>query len=65
LLKRGIVGAWHKVDAKHLPAYLDEVCFRFNNRNNPYLLRDTIMKLVASPNFEYKELTARQEEPAA
>lgn len=29
LLKRGIVGTWHKVSAKHLPAYLDEMCFRF------------------------------------
>jgi hypothetical protein len=41
------VGTWHKVDAKHLPAYLAEMCFRFNNRNNPYLFRDTIMKLIA------------------
>jgi transposase-like protein len=65
LLKRGIVGTWHKVDAKHLPAYLDEMCFRFNNRKNPYLFRDTIIKLIASPNLEYKELTAQQEEPAA
>ena len=65
LLKRGIVGTWHKVDAKHLPAYLDEMCFRFNNRKNPYLFRDTIIKLIASENLEYKDLTAKQEEPAA
>jgi transposase-like protein len=39
LLKRGIVGTWHKVSAKHLPAYLDEMCFRFNNRKNPYLFQ--------------------------
>jgi transposase-like protein len=65
LLKRGIVGTWHKVDAKHLPAYLDEMCFRFNNRKNPYLFRDTLTKLVNTPNLEYKELTATQAEPAA
>ncbi len=59
LLKRGIVGTWHKVDAKHLPAYLDEMCFRFNNRKNPYLFRDTIIKLIAAANLEYKELTAK------
>jgi transposase-like protein len=46
LLKCGIVGTWHKVSAKHLPAYLDEMCFRFNNRKNPYLFRDTIMKVL-------------------
>jgi hypothetical protein len=53
------------VDAKHLPAYFDEVCFRFNNHTNPYLFRDTLQKLISTPNIEYKELTVRQEEPAA
>ena len=57
LLKRGIVGSWHKVSAKHLPAYLDEMTFRFNNRNNPFLFRDTMMKLVEAPVLEYKKLT--------
>src|SRR5882762_8903333 len=65
LLKRGIFGTWHKVSAKHLPAYLDEMCFRFNNRKNPYLFRDTVIKLIQTPNLEYKELTAQQAEPAA
>ena len=64
LLKRGIVGTWHKVSAKHLPAYLDEMCFRFNNRKNPYLFRDTILKLIASPNLEYKHLTAKVQDAA-
>jgi hypothetical protein len=49
LLKRGIVGTWHKVSAKHLPAYLDEMCFRFNNRKNDFLFRDTLIKLILSP----------------
>jgi|SRR5580692_1276186 transposase-like protein len=64
LLKRGIVGTWHKVSAKHLPAYLDEMCFRFNNRKNPYLFRDTMLKLIGSPNIEYKDLTARVQDAA-
>jgi transposase-like protein len=59
LLKRGIMGTWHKISAKHLPAYLDEMCFRFNNRKNPYLFRDTVLKLIASSNLEYKNLTAK------
>jgi transposase-like protein len=57
LLKRGVMGTWHKVSAKHLPAYLDEMCFRFNNRKNPYLFRDTVLKLISSKNIEYKKLT--------
>jgi transposase-like protein len=58
LLKRGIVGSWHKLSAKHLSAYLDEMTFRFNNRDNPYLFRDTMMKLIEAPVLEYKKLTA-------
>jgi len=58
LLRRGIVGSWHKVSAKHLSAYLDEMTFRFNNRTNPYLFRDTLIKLVETNVLEYKKLTA-------
>jgi transposase-like protein len=58
LLKRGIIGTWHKVSAKHLAAYLDEMTFRFNNRNNPYLFRDTLLKLLEAPVLEYRKLTA-------
>jgi hypothetical protein len=43
---------------KHLPAYLQEMTWSFNNRKNRYLFRDTLMRLLASDNLEYKELTA-------
>ena len=55
LLKRGIIGSWHKVSAKHLSDYLDEMTFRFNNRSNPYLFHDTLMKLIEAPVLEYKK----------
>jgi transposase-like protein len=58
LFKRGIVGAWHKVSVKHLPAYLQEMTWRFNNRKNQYLFRDTLMRLLALENLEYKDLTS-------
>jgi transposase-like protein len=57
LLKRGIMGTWHRISAKHLPAYLDEMTFRFNNRKNIYLFRDTLLRLIETSNLEYKELT--------
>jgi len=57
LLKRGIIGTWHKVSAKHLQAYLDEMCFRFDNRKNPYLFRDTLLKMLEAEHVEYKSLT--------
>jgi transposase-like protein len=58
LFKRGIVGAYHQVSVKHLSAYLDEFEWRFNNRDNPHLFRDTMLKLIGSPNLEFKKLIA-------
>jgi hypothetical protein len=37
----------------------------FNVRKKPYLFRDTILKLIASPNLEYMELSAKQAKQAA
>lgn len=56
LLKRSIVGSYHHLSAKHLPAYLDEISFRYNNRDNPYLFRDTLMALIGAEAMPYQEL---------
>jgi transposase-like protein len=58
LFDRSVIGAYHKLSVKHLPAYLDEAAFRWNNRENPYLFRDTIFKLVEGDALPYKELVA-------
>lgn len=58
LFDRAVIGAYHKLSVKHLPAYLDEVAFRFNNRGNPYLFRDTLLRLVAADAMTYQELTS-------
>ncbi len=59
LLKRGIIGTWHQLSVKHLGAYLQEITWRYNNRKNQFLFRDTLMRLLTSENLEYKELTAK------
>ncbi len=59
LFKRSIIGSYHQISVKHLDRYLDELEFRFNNRNNPYLFRDALLRLIASGNLEYKTLTAK------
>ena len=58
LLKRSIVGSFHHVSADHLPKYIDELEWRFNNRENPYLFRDTLLSLMESDVMTYEELTA-------
>jgi transposase-like protein len=56
LLKRSVVGTYHQLSAKHLPAYLDEIAFRFNNRENPWLFRDTVYRLLAEEPLRYDAL---------
>ena len=58
LFKRSVIGSYHKVSHKHLDAYLDELEWRFNNRNNPYLFRDTLLKLISSENLPYQDLVS-------
>jgi len=56
LLKRSIIGSYHRVSIKHLDAYLDELEHRFNNRKNEYIFRDTLTKLVNAAKLPYQEL---------
>jgi transposase-like protein len=58
LFKRGVVGTYHQLSAKHLPAYLDEMAFRFNNRDNAFLFRDTLLRMIAGETLPYAELVA-------
>jgi transposase-like protein len=58
LLKRSLIGSYHKVSAKHLPAYLSEIAFRFNNRENPNLFRDTMEKLLQGDHVTFEQLAA-------
>lgn len=56
LFDRSVIGAYHKLSVKHLPAYLDEAAFRWNNRGNPFLFRDTILCLIEGDALTFKEL---------
>jgi len=54
LLMRSIVGSYHQVSAK----YLDELDSRYNNRENPYLFRDAMLKMLVADALPYKKLIA-------
>jgi transposase-like protein len=57
LLKRGIIGTWHKISAKHLAAYLNEMTFRFNRRKRSDLFLDTLRHMVTTPTLTFETLT--------
>jgi transposase-like protein len=58
LFKRSILGSYHHLSVKHLQAYLDEMAFRYNNRENAYLFRDTLLALIGAEAMPYRELVA-------
>jgi hypothetical protein len=60
LMKRSIVGSYHQLSVKHLHAYLDEMAFRFNNRDNRFMFRDTLLRLLSAESLKYSELVASQ-----
>jgi transposase-like protein len=60
LFDRAVIGSYHKLSKKHMPAYLQEFEFRFNNRENPFLFRDTLIALIRGETLTYEELTAEE-----
>lgn len=46
ILKRGIVGQFHKVSVTYLPKYIDEFCYRYNNRKNDGVFDLTIARAL-------------------
>ena len=57
LLKRGLIGSWHHVSVKHLQRYLDEMSFRFSERENPALFALTLENLLETAPVTFKALT--------
>lgn len=56
--KAFIQGTFHGVNKKHLQAYLDEFCYRFNRRWSENQLFDSLVTACASfPGTIFSELT--------
>ena len=43
IIKRQIIGQHHHVSVKHLPEYVAEVVFKYNNRNDDYYMFDILL----------------------
>ena len=55
--KAFILGPYHGLGEKHLQAYLDEFCFRFNRRRTEGQLFNRLLNACAnSPTITYEEL---------
>ena len=58
LFKRSIIGAFHHVSAKHLDRYLEELEWRFSNRENDHIFVDTLRRMVNTEALPYRQLVA-------
>ena len=58
LFKRSIVGSFHRMSVKHLDRYLEELEWRYNNRDNPQIFHDTMKRIVNTGILTYKKLVA-------
>ena len=47
MLKRGILGNFHKVSKKYLNKHIDGFAYRFNSRGNVDLFDDVLGNLIA------------------
>ena len=46
------------MSVKHMDRYLEELEWRFNNRNNPHIFRDTLARIMHTDPLQYRELIA-------
>ena len=58
LFKRSIIGAFHKVSEKHLDRCLEELEWRYSNRNNNHIFVDTLRRIVNTEHLTYQKLVA-------
>ena len=63
LLKRGIVGNFHRVSIKHLQKYLNEFTYRFNRRKDANAFIETIRRLAQFPPLTFAALTSDPSTP--
>lgn len=51
ILKRGIAGVYHSVSAKHLQSYINEYAFRYNHRDDPEAMFETVGKRMRAVRY--------------
>lgn len=59
IIKRGIMGQYHSVSDKHLPKYIDEFCFKYNNRKYDDMFETLVFNSMLPPDFSSKDVDSK------
>jgi transposase-like protein len=59
LLKRGLIGSFHRVSAKHLQRYLNEFEYRFNERNSTQQFENCVAEMCATKPLTFRKLVSK------
>jgi transposase-like protein len=65
LFKRGVVGSFHHISAKHLHRYLSEFDHRFNRRKMPARFTDLVARSGRTSPLPYRELVGEPDAAAS
>jgi len=57
LLKRGVIGSFHRLSFKHLQRYLYEFSYRFNRRKSVNAFEETVGRMCNFPPLRFGALT--------
>ena len=60
LLKRGLIGSFHRVSIEHLHRYLSEFEYRFNERRNGERFQKTLGRMLGAEPMPYETLVSQQ-----
>jgi transposase-like protein/IS1 family transposase len=62
IVKRGIIGQYHQVSDKYLPNYIDEFCFKYNNRKFDDMFETLVFNSMLHPETIFKTINPRNKE---
>jgi transposase-like protein len=63
LLKRGLIGSFHRVSTKHLKRYLNEFEYRFNERNSTQQFENCVAEMCATKPLTFRKLVSKPDLP--
>jgi hypothetical protein len=61
LLKRGLIGSFHRVSIDHLHRYLSEFEYRFNERRNSERFEKTLNRMLTAEAMPYEAMVSQRQ----